>query len=218
VFTGHGFSVGQAVRASVHSLDDGESGARARLAFRISVADAHRSVAPSLSQVTLDSCVADYTHPWGPFSLGAPALRLFHSTGHEAMTSTESCHAHRKWRDVCFPERQKQEVFVAASRDGFTAVRKTNALHTSFTRNCGSFAEYRVNTRRIALKIPPSTMATTCETHMNTLSSKLTAFAAALAINGLGLSVLGYLFALQSQPNMSAISFAKAVVAQQWLG
>jgi hypothetical protein len=26
----------------------------------------------------------------------------------------------------------------------------------SFTGNCGSFAEYRVNTRRIALKIPPS--------------------------------------------------------------
>jgi hypothetical protein len=44
---------------------------------------------------------------------------------------------------------------------------------------------------------------------MNTLSSKLTAFAAALAINGLGLSALGYLFALQSHPNMSAIAFAK---------
>ena len=28
-------------------------------------------------------------------------------------------------RPFCFPERQKQEVFVAASRDGFTAVRKT---------------------------------------------------------------------------------------------
>ena len=37
--------------------------------------------------------------------------------------------APRKWSDVCFPERQKQEVFVAASRDGFTAIRKTNALH-----------------------------------------------------------------------------------------
>jgi hypothetical protein len=49
--------------------------------------------------------------------------------------------------------------------------------------------------------------------NLNTLSSKLTAFAAALAMNGLGLSALGYLFALQSQPNMSAIAFAKAVVA-----
>jgi hypothetical protein len=39
---------------------------------------------------------------------------------------------------------------------GFTAVRKTNALHTSFTGNCRSFAEYRVSTCRIALKIPPS--------------------------------------------------------------
>ena len=26
----------------------------------------------------------------------------------------------------------------------------------SFTGNCGSFAEYRVSTRRFALKIPPS--------------------------------------------------------------
>ena len=52
---------------------------------------------------------------------------------------------------------------------------------------------------------------------MNTLSSKLTAFAAALAMNGLILGALGYLFALQAQPNMSAISFAKAVVAHQWL-
>ena len=87
----------------------------------------------------------------------------------------------------------------------------------SLTGNCGSFAEYRVNTCRIALKIPPSKMAITCETHMNTLSSKLTAFAAALAINGLGLSALGYLFALQGHPNMSAVAFAKAVVAHQWL-
>jgi hypothetical protein len=48
---------------------------------------------------------------------------------------------------------------------------------------------------------------------MNTLSSKLTAFAAALAMNGLILGALGYLFAPQSHPNMSAISFAEAVVA-----
>ena len=52
----------------------------------------------------------------------------------------------------------------------------------------------------------------------NTLSSKLIAFAAALAMNGLVLGALGYLFALQSHPNMSAIAFARAVVAQQWLG
>jgi hypothetical protein len=48
---------------------------------------------------------------------------------------------------------------------------------------------------------------------MNTLSSKLTAFAAALAMNGLVFGALGYLFALQSHPSMSAIAFAKAVVA-----
>jgi Na+/melibiose symporter-like transporter len=47
---------------------------------------------------------------------------------------------------------------------------------------------------------------------MNTLSSKLTAFAAALAMNGLVLGALGYVFALQSQPTLSAIAFAKALV------
>jgi hypothetical protein len=52
---------------------------------------------------------------------------------------------------------------------------------------------------------------------MNTLSTKLTAFAAALVMNGLVMGALGYLFVLQSHPNWSAITFAKAVVAQQWL-
>jgi len=52
---------------------------------------------------------------------------------------------------------------------------------------------------------------------MNTLSSKLIAFGAALAMNGLVMGALGYLFVLQSHPNMSAIAFAKAVVAHQWL-
>jgi len=52
---------------------------------------------------------------------------------------------------------------------------------------------------------------------MITLTSKLTAFAAALAMNGLILGALGYVFALQSHPNMSAIAFAKAVVVHQWL-
>jgi hypothetical protein len=53
--------------------------------------------------------------------------------------------------------------------------------------------------------------------NLNTVSSKLTAFAGALAMNGLVLGALGYLFALQSHPKMSAIAFAKAVVAHQWL-
>jgi hypothetical protein len=52
---------------------------------------------------------------------------------------------------------------------------------------------------------------------MNALSTKLTAFAAALVMNGLVFGALGYLFALQSQPNISAMAFAKAVVAVQWL-
>jgi hypothetical protein len=49
---------------------------------------------------------------------------------------------------------------------------------------------------------------------MNTLSTKVTAFAAALLMNGFVMGALGYLFMLQSDPNMSAITFAKAVVAQ----
>ena len=53
---------------------------------------------------------------------------------------------------------------------------------------------------------------------MTTLSTKLTAFATALLMNGLVMGALGYLFVLQSHPNMSAISFARAVVAHQWLG
>ena len=53
---------------------------------------------------------------------------------------------------------------------------------------------------------------------MNTLSTKLTAFAAALLMNGLVMGALGYLFVLQSDPNISAIAFAKAVVAHQVLG
>lgn len=52
---------------------------------------------------------------------------------------------------------------------------------------------------------------------MNTLSSKLTAFAAALMMNGLVMGALGYLFEIQSHPHLSVISFAKAVAAHPWL-
>jgi hypothetical protein len=55
------------------------------------------------------------------------------------------------------------------------------------------------------------------DTQMNTLSSKLTAFAAALAMNGLIMVGVVYLFALQAHPHLSAISFARAVVTHQWL-
>jgi hypothetical protein len=55
------------------------------------------------------------------------------------------------------------------------------------------------------------------ETHMNTLTTKLTAFGAALMMNGLVMGALGYLFVLQSHPNMSAISFVKAVAEHQGL-
>jgi hypothetical protein len=52
---------------------------------------------------------------------------------------------------------------------------------------------------------------------MNTLSTKLTAFAAALAMNALVMSAVGYLFALQSQPHLSVVAFAHKVAAHQWL-
>ena len=52
---------------------------------------------------------------------------------------------------------------------------------------------------------------------MNTLSSKLTAFAAALLMNGLLMGALGYLFVLQSHPHITAIAFARAIVTHQWL-
>ena len=52
---------------------------------------------------------------------------------------------------------------------------------------------------------------------MNTLSSKLAALAAALVMNSLIMGAVGFLFELQSHPHMSAVSFAKAVFAHQWL-
>jgi hypothetical protein len=52
---------------------------------------------------------------------------------------------------------------------------------------------------------------------MNTLSSKLTALAAALLMNSLIMGAVGYLFELQSHPHMSVISFARQVAAHQWL-
>jgi hypothetical protein len=51
---------------------------------------------------------------------------------------------------------------------------------------------------------------------MTTLSSKLTAFGAALVMNSLIMGALGFLFEIQSHPHMSVVSFAKAVAAHQW--
>lgn len=50
---------------------------------------------------------------------------------------------------------------------------------------------------------------------MNTVSSKLTAFAAAIAMNGLVLGALGYLFVLQSHPHITAAAFATPAIAPQ---
>jgi hypothetical protein len=51
---------------------------------------------------------------------------------------------------------------------------------------------------------------------MNTLSSKLTGLAAALVMNSLIMGAVGFLFEIQSHPNMSVISFARRVVTHQW--
>jgi hypothetical protein len=51
---------------------------------------------------------------------------------------------------------------------------------------------------------------------MNAITSKLSAVAAALAINGLVLGALGYLFELQSHPHLSVVSSALRL-AHQWL-
>ena len=52
---------------------------------------------------------------------------------------------------------------------------------------------------------------------MNALPSKLTALAATLFMNCVIVGTVEYLFAIQSQPHMSVISFARAVVGHQWL-
>jgi hypothetical protein len=52
---------------------------------------------------------------------------------------------------------------------------------------------------------------------MNAFSSRLTTFAAALAMNGLIMAGVVYLFALQAHPHLSAISFAREIVTHQWL-
>jgi hypothetical protein len=52
---------------------------------------------------------------------------------------------------------------------------------------------------------------------MTTLSTKLTALAAALVMNGLLMSAVGYMFALQANPHMSAIAFVQKVVTHQWV-
>jgi hypothetical protein len=54
------------------------------------------------------------------------------------------------------------------------------------------------------------------ENLMNAITSKLTAVAAALLMNGLVLGGLGYLFELQSQPHLSVVASALRL-AHQWL-
>jgi hypothetical protein len=53
---------------------------------------------------------------------------------------------------------------------------------------------------------------------MNTLSSKLTAFAAAVLMNSLVMGALAYLFVLQSHPHMPAVSLARQLAMHQWFG
>jgi hypothetical protein len=51
---------------------------------------------------------------------------------------------------------------------------------------------------------------------MTTLSTKLTAFAAALMVNGLVMGAVGFLFELQSHPHLTVISFARQLATHQW--
>jgi hypothetical protein len=49
---------------------------------------------------------------------------------------------------------------------------------------------------------------------MNTLSSKITAFGAALVMNSLIMGAVGFLFEFQSHPQL--VYLAKAVATHQW--
>jgi hypothetical protein len=51
---------------------------------------------------------------------------------------------------------------------------------------------------------------------MNTLSTKLAAFAAALFMNSLIMGAVAYLFEVQSHPHLSVISFARQLATHQW--
>jgi hypothetical protein len=63
----------------------------------------------------------------------------------------------------------------------------------------------------------PSDTINPKEMHMNTtISSKLTAVAAALLMNSLIMGAVGYLFEIQSHPHLSVVSFARQVATHQW--
>jgi len=51
---------------------------------------------------------------------------------------------------------------------------------------------------------------------MNTISSKLTAFAAALVMNSLIIGAVGYLFEIQSHPQLSALAHARQAATYPW--
>ena len=52
---------------------------------------------------------------------------------------------------------------------------------------------------------------------MNTVSSKLTALAAALLMNSLIMGAVGFLFELQSHPHLTVVSFTRQIVTHHWL-
>jgi hypothetical protein len=51
---------------------------------------------------------------------------------------------------------------------------------------------------------------------MSTISSRLTTLAAAVLVNGMIMAAVGYFFALQSHPHLSAIAFTREVIAHRW--
>jgi hypothetical protein len=56
------------------------------------------------------------------------------------------------------------------------------------------------------------------ETHMDTLTTKLTALAGTLFMNTLVMGAVAYCFALQPNTYVTAVALAKAVATQQELG
>jgi hypothetical protein len=52
---------------------------------------------------------------------------------------------------------------------------------------------------------------------MTTISSKLTAFTAALIVNSLLIGAMGFLFEVQSHPHQSLLSLARQLATHQWL-
>jgi hypothetical protein len=108
-----------------------------------------------------------------------------------------NCHSWSPFRADYYP-------WPSEHVSALSAARKANAIHA-----CNWYGPCCV------LRVRKDDNRLRQETNMNTLSSKLTAFGAALVMNSLIMGAVGFLFELQSHPHL--VSVAKAVVAHQWL-